>query len=398
MNKTIKIYIGLLLLLFLGAIVIEFSKPKPINWTRTFNEAHTIPYGTHILYNELSSIFSNIEVKDIKVSPYEYFDKSYNWEDSTFAVSGTYMLIDDYAEVDDLSAQKILDFVSQGNTLFMSANYLPQKFIDTLHIELENDFDFTGKAHLSFANPIFKNDSITINKGLSNIYFSSLDSSRTTVLGYQNFNTEKRINFIKIQHDFGEIYLHLQPVVFTNFSLLKNDNKKYAAALLSYLPDETIYYDSRNKKRTALGDSPLRFVLSQPALKWAWILGLVSLLIFILFNAKRKQRIVQIVKPIENSTIAFIKTIGNLYYETKDHNNLIHKKITYFLENIRRNYYLNTQILDEKFIKNLALKSGKDLDKTQKAMNLIVHLKAKQLCNEDDLKHLNKTIEDFYNN
>ncbi len=106
----------------------------------------------------------------------------------------------------------------------------------------------------------------------------------------------------------------------------------------------------------------------------------------------------KIIRPLENSTIAFIKTIGNLYYETKDHNNLIDKKITYFLESIRRKYYLDTQLLDEKFVKNLALKSGKDQRKTQKIINLIVHLKAKQVCNEDDLKNLNKTIEDFYNN
>ena len=398
MNKTIKIYIGLLALLFVGAMAIEFSKPKPINWTRTFNEAHTIPYGTFILYNELPSIFPKSKVQDIDVSPYEYFDEYYSWEDSTYLTTGNYMLIDDYAEVDDVSAQELLDFASHGNTIFMSTNYLPQKLLDTLNIELINDYDFTGEANLSLASPFFKNDSITIDRGLSNIYFSKLDSTKTTVLGYQNFNTTERINFVKIAHEFGFIYLHLQPVAFTNFSLLKNDNKKYAAAILSYLPEDTIYYDSRNKKRTELGDSPLRYILSQPALKWAWILGLVSLLIFILFNAKRKQRIVKIIKPLENSTIAFIKTIGNLYYETKDHNNLIDKKITYILESIRSNYYLDTQILDEKFVKNLALKSGKDPDITKKTINLIVHLKAKQLCNEDDLKRLNKTIEDFYNN
>ena len=72
-----------------------------------------------------------------------------------------------------------------------------------------------------------------------------------------------------------------------------------------------------------------------------------------IFNAKRKQRIVKVVKPLENTTVAFTKTIGNLYYETKDHNNLIDKKITYFLEYIRRVYYLDTQMLNEKFIKNL---------------------------------------------
>ncbi|MEZ4796244.1 MAG: DUF4350 domain-containing protein [Flavobacteriaceae bacterium] len=397
MNKTIKIYIGLLIVLFAGAIAIEFSKPKPINWTRTFNEKHTIPYGTFVLYNELPNLFPKSEINNIYTSAYEYFDEHFNWIDTTYTISGTYVLIDDYADVDEVSAQELLDFASHGNTIFMSANYLPQKFLDTLGIELKNDFDFTGKAQFSLANPKFKNDSITIGRGLSNIYFSKLDSTRTTVLGYQKFRDKNRINYVKVNHVNGELFLHLQPMAFTNFSLLKYDNKKYAEAVLSYLPDQPIFFDSRNKKGMELGNSPLRYVLSQPALKWAWILGLVSLLVFILFNAKRKQRIVKVIKPLGNSTIAFTKTIGNLYYETKDHNNLIDKKITYFLESIRRKYYLDTQLLDEKFVKNLALKSAKDLGKTKKTINLIVHLKAKQLCNEDDLKNLNKTIEDFYN-
>jgi hypothetical protein len=398
MNKTIKIYIGLLILLFAGVITIEFLKPKPINWSRTFNEKHTIPYGTFVLYKELPNLFPKSEISNIYVSPYEYFDEHFNYIDTTYTISGSYLLIDDYAEIDEVSAQELLDFASNGNTIFISANSLPQQFLDSLGIELKNDFDFTGNGQFSLANPVFKNDSITIDRGLSNVYFSKLDSTKTTVLGYQQFNEEQRINFVKINHEYGQLLLHLQPIAFTNFTLLKNNNEKYAAAILSYLPDDTIFYDSRNKKRTELGDSPLRFVLSQPALKWAWILGLVSLFVFILFNAKRKQRIVKSIKPLENSTIAFTKTIGNLYYETKDHNNLIDKKITYFLETIRHKYYLDTQLLDEKFVKNLALKSAKDLGKTKKTINLIVHLKAKQSCDEEDLKSLNKTIEDFYNN
>jgi len=46
MNKTIKIYIGFLFLLFVGAIAIEFSKPKPINWSQTYNEKHKISIST----------------------------------------------------------------------------------------------------------------------------------------------------------------------------------------------------------------------------------------------------------------------------------------------------------------------------------------------------------------
>ena len=122
----------------------------------------------------------------------------------------------------------------------------------------------------------------------------------------------------------------------------------------------------------------------------------MSFVLFIIFNAKRKQRIVEVIKPLENTTVAFTKTIGNLYYETKDHNNLIDKKITYFLEYIRRIYYLDTQLLDEKFRKNLSVKSGKDKETTKKLIDLIVYLKAKPVCTEADLLNLNNTIEDFY--
>jgi len=396
MNKTIKIYIGLLVLLFIGTIAIEFSTPKPINWTRSFNEQHKIPYGTFVLYNELENLFTKSKVQDITISPYEYFIDLYSWEDSTYTVNGTYMYIDDYADIDDISAQELLDFASYGNTVFISANYLPKKIKDSLFIETENDYNFNGRADLSLANNIFKEDSISIEKGLSNIYFSKLDSLTTTVLGYQKFNSDQNINFIKANYGEGNIYLHLQPTAFTNYALLKKDNKKYAAAILSYLPDDTIFYDSRNKIRNELGATPLRFILSQPALRWAWFLALIALTIFIIFNAKRKQRIVKIVKPLQNTTIAFTKTIGNLYYETKDHNTIIDKKITFFLEHIRRAYLLDTQILDEKFIKTLSLKSDQDFGRMKKLINRIVHLKAKQYCTEDDLVGLNKLIEDFY--
>ncbi|NOY47905.1 MAG: DUF4350 domain-containing protein [Chlorobi bacterium] len=396
MNKTIKIYIVFLLLLFAGAIAIEFSKPKPINWSQTYNEKHKIPYGTFVLYNELESLFPKSKIQDIRVTPYEYFDEFYDWEDSTYLTTGTYMYIDNYANIDDVSAQELMDFASFGNTLFISTDYFPQKFKDSLFFETNNDYDFSGKASFSLANPLFKNDSITIEKGLSDIYFSKLDSTTTTVLGYQNFDSIPHINFVKVNYGQGNIYLHLQPIAFTNYTLLKKNNKKYASAILSYLPDDTIFFDSQNKTRNELGTTPLRYILSQPALKWAWFLALLSLIVFIVFNAKRKQRVVKVIKPVQNTTVAFTKTIGNLYYETKDHNTIVDKKITFFLEHLRRNYVLDTHVLDEKFVKTLALKSGHDISALKKLINLIVHLKAKQLCNEDDLLRLNKLIEDFY--
>jgi hypothetical protein len=396
MNKTVKIYLVLLVLIIIGVSAIELSKPKPINWSKTYNETHKIPYGTFILFDQLKTLFPDSEVKHIRVTPYEYFDDFYNWEDSTYSVSGTFMHINNFADLDDVSAQELLDFAAHGNDIFLSTNYPPQKILDTLKIDIKNNYSFKGKASFSLTNPIFLNDSITIKKGLENYFFSKLDSVTTTVLGYQKFDSIQHVNYVKVMHGSGNFYLHLQPLAFTNYHLLKENNQKYAAAVLSYLNDDTIHFDSRNKVGENLGDSPLRFILSKPALRWAWYLGLLTLICFIIFNAKRKQRIVKVIKPVENTTVAFTKTIGNLYYETKDHNTIIDKKITYFLEYLRREFYLDTQLLDEKFVKNLSLKANTKKETVKRLINLILQLKAKRHCEEADLLRLNKAIEAFY--
>ncbi|MGS2727058.1 DUF4350 domain-containing protein [Psychroserpens sp. BH13MA-6] len=396
MSKTLKIYLGLLIFLLIGIIIIEYSTPVPVNWQKTYNETHKRPYGTYVFYEELGNLFPESKVQDINVTPYEYFDDYYNWEDNSYLTSGTYMVIDDYPEIDNTSAQELLDFASHGNDIFISSNYFPERLMDSLGFKTKNDYNFKGKAEFYLTNPVFTEDSITVEKGLSNIYFSEIDTLNTTVLGHQKFSDSLYTNFIKRSWGDGQIFIHLQPVAFTNYHLLKKSNKNYAAGVMSYLSDDTIYFDSRNKQRQAMSNSPLRFVLSQPPLKWAWFLALLTTALFIVFNAKRRQRIVEVLSPLKNTTVEFTKTIGNLYYETKDHDNLIDKKITYFLEYLRRVYYLDTQLLDDKFAKNLALKSGKDEDNVKQLINHIVYLRAKTGCNETDLLRLNTAIEDFY--
>ncbi|MCP4054375.1 MAG: DUF4350 domain-containing protein [Mesoflavibacter sp.] len=396
MNRTIKIYVGLLIL-FLGLIAfIELTKERPINWKPTYNERHKIPFGTYIFHEELENVFSDKEFTDIRKTPYEFFDEYYNWEEDEYTTTGNFIHVAQYSEMDEISAQELLDFVSYGNTVLMSSNYFPKRLKDSLGFNTTNEYDLKGNSFFTLTNPRFKTDSITIDRGINNFHFSELDKSITTVLGHQTFDSIAFPNFVKVKHYDGQFLLHLQPIAFTNYSLLKKNNKKYTEAVLGYLPEDNIYYNSLNKANTNVSGSKLRFILSQDALRYAWYLGLISLLLFLIFNAKRRQRIVKEIKPHENTTVAFTKTIGNLYYETKDHNNLVEKKITYFLEYLRRVYFLDTQVLDERFTKLLIQKSGKDKEQIQQLVKSIVHLKAKPQCTEADLIHLNKQIEDFY--
>src|SRR5210317_1465697 len=102
MTKTLRTYLVILVLIFLGAIAIEFSKPKPINWSKTFNETHKIPYGTYIYFNELNQLFPNSEIKEIGVTPFEFFNQYYNYEDLNYFTGGTYMYIDEMMSIDEV--------------------------------------------------------------------------------------------------------------------------------------------------------------------------------------------------------------------------------------------------------------------------------------------------------
>ncbi len=192
----------------------------------------------------------------------------------------------------------------------------------------------------------------------------------------------------------GAIYYNLNPAAFTNYYLLKG-KQQYAVEALSYMNDGPVFFDDYGKSGRKVVASPLRFVLSQQPLKWAYFLALAGVLLYMVFASKRRQRIIPVVKPLENSTVEFTRTIGNLYFQSGDHTGIITKKINYFLESIRSQYYLDTQQLDDTLIERLSVKSGVDQKQTADLINYINQLRGKPSHIEYELKQLNKKIETF---
>ncbi len=394
MKGSLRIYIGLLVLLFIGAIYLELSQPKPIDWRPTYNERHTSPYGLKILHEELNSLFDSVQ--NIKVTPYEFFIDTYDYENERYTETGTFFYVDPEYALDGASTTELLDYVWNGNQAFLSSTRFPEALQDSLLFDYRYEYIVEKEGAFTFANPALSSNGTTLTKGVDHMYFAELDSTTTTVLGYSEFDKEKHINFVAIEYGSGRFLLHTQPVAFTNYHLLKDDHFHYAEGVLSYLPERTLLFESQNKIGGNLGGSPLRYLFSQPALAWAWRFGLITLILFMIFNAKRRQRIIQVIEPLRNTTIAFTKTIGNLYFQTKDHNNIVQKKITYFLERIRNDLYLDTSSLDERFAKKLAKKWGYAEEKTLKLVNLIRYIQNKPQNSENDLMNLNKAIEAFY--
>jgi hypothetical protein len=141
--------------------------------------------------------------------------------------------------------------------------------------------------------------------------------------------------------------------------------------------------------------TPLRFILNTESLRWAYFITILSIIMFILFEVKRKQRIIPVIKPLGNTTLEFVRTIGNLYYQQGEHKDLAEKKIHYLFEQIRTKYWLSTSRLDDNFIIALSKKSGKPEDEVRSLIMLIRLIQSQPQIAVDRLIDLNEKIEKF---
>ena len=385
--------------MIVSIIVIDVNRPVPINWSTTYDTNDKIPFGLYVLDQELPTLLKDQKLNKVITTPYEYFEPLYDYDSlvKNYNVKGTFLAIAEYAEMDEASVTELFYFADRGNTIFLSMKSFPKAILDSLKINCNADFEYKKKSYNWIANPKLGTKKYNIEEGLGNNYFSKIDTLQTTILGYQSGDST-RVNFIKVPYKSGNFILHTQPAAFTNFHLLKNDHAEYAEKVLSYLPKGDVFWYLKNQNGEKISNGKLRYLFSQPALKSGWLLFLIGMLVFMIFNAKRRQRVVPIVQPLSNTSIDFAKTIGNLYFQEGDHGNLIDKKIIYFLEKMRQDYLLDTTVLDDNFIKKLQAKSGKNSFDIQNLVYLInQHRKNNFTAIESDLIAINNAIEKIIN-
>jgi len=113
------------------------------------------------------------------------------------------------------------------------------------------------------------------------------------------------------------------------------------------------------------------------------------------FEAKRKQRVIPILPPLPNTSLEFVTTIGNLYYRNGNHKDIADKKIAFLLEQIRTRYKLRTNELDEAFFEALSSKSGKDIGEIRRLFRTIGFIQSMRLISPGQLMDLNEKIECF---
>lgn len=338
--------------------LLEVNKKEVTDWRKNFDVDEKSPFGLFVFNNEAQDIFKN-KLSKINVAPYNYYTDKKKKPHNILIVE---------SEIDTESWKKILDEVSKGSDAMIIAARLPKEISDTIGF-YGTKISYEQKNYLKLTDKKYQNDFIELDKFPSGRGFSYIKPNVEILGKTVEENNEDHANFIKSPFGKGNIYVHCEPLFLTNYYLLKSGNVRYAQDIFSYLEDkETLWFVENNTKESG---SVLRFILSNPPLKYAWWVFLGGIILFIFFNAKRKQRIVPIIEPLKNTSAEFVKSIGNLYLQEGDFHDMMAKKAQYFLHKVRTDLLIDTQHLDDEFAKKLQLKTGKSAEMVNEAIILI---------------------------
>ncbi|MBS1977355.1 MAG: hypothetical protein JST46_08285 [Bacteroidetes bacterium] len=391
MKKDWK-YILYLTVAFGLYIAARMTEPKQLDWTPTYASRDKNPYGGYALHQLLPSILEDQPVMVSNKTLYELKDSLKTGDNLIILTHSLHIGKQDF----DI----LLRHVAEGATAFVSAQDYNKEFLDTIHIwtsdylfrngvqSFKNDTTWLKFVHrqLDSARHFpFRRDNIYN-------YFTLGDSSMAMVVAENNFHQPVtiRINWGK-----GALILNSTPLAFTNIYAISGATNEFIAHSLSNLRVRRTHWTEYYSIGRLEASSPLRFILTQEPLAWAYYIALLSLVVFMLFEGKRKQRIIPIIKPLENTSLEFVGTVGNLYYQRGDHRNIAEKMILYFFDQLRARYNLNAQHVNEDFFSSLSGKTGHSITYLRELFSFIAGIREQVRIDKDQLIQLNLMLETF---
>jgi hypothetical protein len=385
--KRYLIFGSLLLIIYLIA---QYFKPKPTDWSPSYLSKDKIPFGTYILRQRITDIFPGSKVKMVD----ETIDQ--NIKDKPVGKSN-YFIIASNLKIDKLDYQEMVKYMQGGNNIFIAAYSIQGVLADTLKINITSNFNFQNKRKypINFVNPSLKKEyDYYFDKGIGDQYFYELDSSRAVVLGQKE---KKLANFIQYKFGKGSMFILPNPELLTNYSLLREDGLDYASKALSYLPKaQNLIWDEHFTRSVADGKSVLRVIFEYDQLRWAYYIALLSLIVFVLFEIKRRQRVIPVIDRLKNTSVEFAQVVGRVYYQQRNNRDIAEKKVIYLMEYIRSKYRLKTITINQEFKETLMRVSGATEEVIEELFTEIIYLNAGHQVKDQQLITLNKIIEQFY--
>lgn len=396
MFKDNKKFIIIFIATILGIVLIQFSLPKPINWERNYQSKNKNPFGCYVASQFLKQVYC----KTYKTNNQTLYNLASNIKAKTSLV-----IVNDRIDLNKLDIKSLYQFLGYGNTVLIASNSFEGNLADSMHLDASYNYD---NFYLSI-DSLLKKGSITFNFTANNLKskklflpgitncskFETFDSTKFKILGRGNKN---QTYLIKQKINNGTLYLLSVPDIFGNYCVANKSSKQIAYSIFSLLKNETIIWDEYYKTNNVNNASFLKLILDNDALYAAYLLALIFIILYMVFEGRRKQRAIPVLQKNTNTTLEFVNVISHVYYNNQGHQNIALEKIKFFYESVRKKFNVNTNYITTEFIDEVSSLSGVEQKLVKQLFNYCERIKKFSEITELELVELNRQIHNFNKN
>ena len=422
-TRRLTFFLLVLAVLIVAAMYLLYVQGSRHSWVENYNEKNKGPYGTYVLYTLLKEYFPGESLSKIKKPLSEELP-------IRPAKISSYVFVGPMPFYDSASRATLMKFVANGNHAFIASEDIPESLIEALDPEwcvpkdkddplldftkdtqalanlLHPDLKLPDPVRLRYLKPYRRNSPPPVYywNYIRSDYFCDREGGFVE-LGKLN---RRHVNFVRISHKKGWIYLHTNPVFFSNLALLEKDRVAYVERALSHLPPGPIYWDNFSKvpgrnspSDNAVGNrqfadrSPLDYILRQPALAAAWYLLVAVALLFLIFRTKRRQKPIPVIPSNKNTSLEFIQAIGRLNFLQQDHKKTALQKMKLFLQFARERFMLPTRELDEEFVSLLSAKAQIDPQAVRHLILMYQNIQRGSIVTENTLIEFSRRLDNL---
>lgn len=425
-NQKQNIIIGLsiaavLIVSFL--MLFEYKDAPNTTWNKSYKYDSKEPYGAWVFKELLEDAVGkeNIYIlsEDQKIVPvdsnqlyimlghYARLDSSRsNYIDSILQMNGDVFFITNYAfgvsEKINQAYQNIeYDYTDSStinynlnDSIYYAYNHREKNLEDSTLSTMVyfSDTTFTINDYYHIAGSI-DSHSIFINRCLDNgrlhhysipYHFSNIASTEADFIA----------NFNQVFSRFSPTAIILDNPSIADLIRIKHSRRNKESGHGSTREDfESLKYDSQSGRDSG---SPIQYILSQPSLRWAYYLTLLTLILFAIFRGKRKQRIIRVAEKNDNTSIEYVDTISHLFQAQDQNSKLVSHIEDIFHQKVKKKYFIDKQ--HNSFHTALSNKSKVDEKEINVILNMFKNARDGYSFTDDQLHTLHKRLESFYHN
>lgn len=374
----------------------EAKNPEPFysssKWASAPQLGSKDPYGLYVFEQLLIASGKFTEFNDIY--DHRLMDSILQNNDQLF------MFVGNQFAITETESNELLNAVSQGNELFVSANKFPNHFLKHLFNRSSLTFYAEDSVVISTQNNDYSMYFLYEQDTLGAIWrvFPIVPSTTTVYSKIKNIP-----NYIAYPYGDGTIYLHSNALVFQNFQLLRKQGKEYMKEIIQPVKNSKIQwlayadyvpYEREPEEFDSNERSLLALVFQYKSLRWAFFITTIGLILFFLFRSKREQPVIPIYKETANIGMSFVDTVAGLYFAENKTSRLRKILLRNFYTAVQNHFFIDlSKRVSEKTVRVLSEKSKVSFTKVDW---LVKQLESKDKLTKQGLFALHQVLREFY--